>query len=297
MLQQTIKNVIKASGLGLHGGEKVMLTLRPGVEDSGIIFRRVDLDPVCEIHARVNAVFDTNWCTTIGCDEHIKVATVEHLVSAAAGLGIDNLVVEIDAAEVPIMDGSSAPFVFLLQSAGIKKQNNLKKFLKIKKHVMVQSGDSWAKLDPYNGFSVAMEIDYEHPVLKSSIQVATWDFSETSYIREIARARTFGFIAEYEWLKSRGLALGGSLHNAVVVGDDQVLNEDGLRCKNEFVKHKILDAIGDLYLAGANIVGSFVGYKSGHTLNNLLLKKVFSCPENYEYVTYENQSDCPILFN
>ncbi len=282
-------------GVGLHTGEKVFLTLKPATVDSGIVFRRVDLDPVVEIAARTENVGDTTLSTTLMKDG-VRVATVEHLLSAIAGLGIDNITVELSAAEVPIMDGSAGPFVFLLQSAGILEQEAPKKFLKIKRKITVRDGDKWASLEPYDGFKVSFTLDYDHPVLKNSMQEATLDFSSTSYVKEVSRARTFGFLSEYEWLKANNLALGGSLNNAIVIDDYRVINEDGLRYENELVKHKILDVVGDMYLLGTGVLGAFRGFKSGHTLNNLLLQELLAKKSAFEIVTFEDKTLSPITY-
>lgn len=286
--QRTLKNTIRAMGVGLHTGEKVFLTLKPAAVDQGIVFRRVDLNPVVEIPARSNYVGDTTLSTTLVKDG-VRVSTVEHLLSALAGLGIDNVIVEVSAPEVPIMDGSAGPFVFLLQSAGILEQEAPKRFLRIKRKVVVKDGDKWVSLEPFNGFKVSFELNYDHPVMKNSIQQATLDFSSTSYVKEVSRARTFGFLAEYEWLRAHNLALGGSLNNAIVLDDYRIVNDDGLRYEDELVKHKILDAVGDLYLLGMGLIGSFRGYKSGHTLNNRLLQTLLAKKSAYEIVTFEDK--------
>lgn len=294
--QRTLNNTIRAMGVGLHTGEKVIITLKPAGIDAGIVFRRVDKNPVVEIPARSNFVGDTTLSTTLVKDG-VRVSTVEHLLSAMAGLGIDNAIVEVSAPEVPIMDGSAGPFVFLLQSAGILEQDAPKKFLRIKQKVVVKDGDKWASLEPFNGYKVSFELNYDHPVLKNSIQHATLDFSTTSYVKEISRARTFGFLAEYEWLRAHNLALGGSLNNAIVVDDYRIVNEDGLRYEDELVKHKILDAVGDLYLLGTGLIGAFRGYKSGHTLNNRLLQALLAKKSAWEIVTFEdNEEVSPITY-
>ncbi len=293
--QRTLKNVIRAMGVGLHTGEKVYLTLKPAPINAGIVFRRVDLDPVVEIPARTENVGDTTLSTTLVKDG-VRVATVEHLLSAMAGLGVDNAIVDVSASEVPIMDGSSGPFVFLLQSAGIMEQEAPKKFLRIKRKIEVSDGDKWVSLEPFDGFKVSFTLDYDHPVLKNSIQEAQLDFSTTSYVKEVSRARTFGFLSEYEWLKANNLALGGSLNNAIVLDDYRVINEDGLRYEDELVKHKILDAVGDLYLLGTGLIGSFRGFKSGHTLNNQLLKRLLAKKSAYEIVTFEDEAISPITY-
>ena len=269
--QRTLKNSIRATGVGLHSGQKVYMTLRPAPPNSGIVFRRVDLPDAADIEARAENVGDTMLGTTL-VNGDVKVSTVEHLLSAFAGLGIDNAFVEVSAAEVPIMDGSAGPFVFLLQSAGIEEQTVPKRFVRIRKSIEVRDGDKWARFDPFNGFKVNFEIEFDHPIFRRHSQRASMDFSTTSFLREVSRARTFGFMRDLETLRSRNLALGGTLDNAIVLDDFKVLNEDGLRYEDEFVKHKILDAIGDLYLLGHSLIGEFSGYKSGHALNNRLLR-------------------------
>ncbi len=293
--QRTLKNTIRAMGVGLHTGEKVFLTLKPAPVDAGIVFRRVDLDPVVEIAARTENVGDTTLSTTL-IKDGVRVATVEHLLSAMAGLGIDNAIVEVSASEVPIMDGSAGPFVFLLQSAGILEQTAAKRFLRIKNTVKVTDGDKWVSLEPYDGFKVSFTLDYDHPVLKNSVQEATLDFSTTAYVKEVSRARTFGFLSEYEWLRANNLALGGSLNNAIVLDDYRVINEDGLRYEDELVKHKILDAVGDMYLLGTGLIGAFRGFKSGHTLNNQLLQALLAKKSAWEIVTFEDTTISPITY-
>jgi len=293
--QRTLKNVIRATGVGLHTGEKVYLTLRPAAPDSGIIFRRVDLDEPVEIPAIPENVGDTTLSTTL-IKDGVRISTVEHLLSAMAGLGIDNAYVDLNAAEVPIMDGSAGPFVFLIQSAGIEEQNAPKRFIRIKKPVRVEDGDKWVNFEPFDGFKVAFTIDFDHPAFKEGSQIAEVDFSTTSFVREVSRARTFGFMNQIEQLRANNLALGGSLDNAVVVDDYRVLNEDGLRYVDEFVKHKILDSIGDLYLLGHSLIGAFSGHKSGHALNNQLLRALLAEEDAWEEVTFEDASTAPISF-
>ena len=293
--QRTLKNVIRATGVGLHTGEKVYLTLRPAAADSGIIFRRVDLDEPVEIPATPENVGDTTLSTTL-IKDGVRISTVEHLLSAMAGLGIDNAYVDLNAAEVPIMDGSAGPFVFLIQSAGIEEQNAPKKFIRIKKQVRVEDGDKWVNFEPFDGFKVAFTIDFDHPAFKEGSQIAEVDFSTTSFVREVSRARTFGFMNQIEQLRANNLALGGSLDNAVVVDDYRVLNEDGLRYVDEFVKHKILDSIGDLYLLGHSLIGAFSGHKSGHALNNQLLRALLAEEDAWEEVTFEDAATAPISF-
>lgn len=293
--QRTLKNVIRATGIGLHTGEKVYLTLRPAAVDTGIVFRRVDLDPPVEIPARAENVGDTTLSTSL-MGNGVRVATVEHLLSALAGLGIDNAYVDVSAPEVPIMDGSAGPFVFLVQSAGLVDQNAPKRFIRIKKPVKVEDGDKWARFDPFEGFKVSFAIEFDHPVFKSRCQEAVVDFSTTSFVKEVSRARTFGFMRDVELMREKRLALGASLDNAVVVDDYRVLNEDGLRYDDEFVKHKVLDAIGDLYLLGRSLIGAFSGFKSGHALNNRLLRVLMADESAWELVTFEDASHAPILF-
>ena len=292
--QRTLKNAIRATGVGLHSGEKVYLTLKPAAPNTGIIFRRTDLDPVVDIHAHALNVGETTLSTTL-VNGSARVDTVEHLLSAMAGLGIDNAIVELSAQEVPIMDGSSGPFVFLLQSAGIVEQNVAKRFIRIKRKVEVREGDKIATFLPHNGFKVSFEIDFDHPVLKQSVQKTSLDFSSTSYVKEVSRARTFGFTKDLEYMRSKNLALGGSVKNAIVVDDFRVLNEDGLRYDDEFVKHKVLDAVGDLYLLGHSLIGEFVGYKSGHGLNNCLLRELLQQEDAWEFVEFTEETS-PITY-
>jgi UDP-3-O-[3-hydroxymyristoyl] N-acetylglucosamine deacetylase len=293
--QRTLKNVIKATGVGLHTGEKVFLTLRPAPPNTGIVFRRVDLPEPVEIEASPQNVGETNLSTTLVKDG-VKISTVEHLLSALAGLGIDNAYVDVSAPEVPIMDGSAGPFVFLIQSAGMEEQSAPKRFIRIKKAVRVQDGDKWACFEPYDGFKVTFTIDFDHPAFREDTQTASIDFSSTSFVKEVSRARTFGFMRDIEALRQRRLALGGSMDNAIVVDNQRILNEDGLRCADEFVKHKILDAIGDLYLLGHSLIGSFTGYKSGHALNNQLLRDLLQQTDAWESVTFRDEDVLPIYF-
>ncbi len=293
--QRTLKNVIRATGVGLHTGEKVYLTLRPAPVDSGIVFHRVDLDPVVEVPARAGSVSDTRLSTTIEKDG-VKISTVEHLMSAFAGLGIDNAVVELSAPEVPIMDGSAGPFVFLLQSAGVVEQQKRKQFMRITKPLMIEEGDKWVKFSPFNGFKVSFVIDFDHPILQNSTQVAAIDFSTTSFVKEISRARTFGFMDDLEALRNAGLAQGGSFDNAIVMDAFHVLNEEGLRYEDEFVKHKVLDAIGDLYLLGHPLIGEFSARKSGHALNNKLLRQLITDQSAWELVSFDDEEELPISF-
>jgi UDP-3-O-[3-hydroxymyristoyl] N-acetylglucosamine deacetylase len=294
--QRTLKNTIRATGIGLHSGEKVYLTLRPAPVDTGIIFVRTDLEPAVEIVAQATNVGDTTLSTSLSNGD-VKVSTVEHLLSALAGLGIDNLYVELSAAEVPIMDGSAGPFVFLLQSAGVEEQSKAKEFIRITKAVTVTDGDKSASFQPYDGFKVSFTIDFDHPLFSEENQVASLDFSTTSFVKEVSRARTFGFMRDIEYLRSQNLALGGSVNNAIVVDDYRVLNEDGLRYDDEFVKHKILDAVGDLYLLGHSLIGEYVGVKSGHGLNNQLLRALIKQPECWEFVSFDDEKVAPISYS
>ncbi|MCB1754311.1 MAG: UDP-3-O-acyl-N-acetylglucosamine deacetylase [Gammaproteobacteria bacterium] len=293
--QRTLKNTIRATGVGLHTGKKVYLTLRPAPVDTGIVFRRVDLKTPVEIPGNPLNVRETELATSLGKGS-VRISTVEHLMAAFAGLGIDNCYVDVSADEVPIMDGSAAPFVFLVQSAGILEQGAPKKFIKIKKSVEVRDGEKWARFDPFDGFKVGFKIDFDHPVFKNDLQTAEVDFSTTSFVREVSRARTFGFVRDIEALRERNLALGGSPDNAIVIDDYRVLNEDGLRYKDEFVKHKILDAIGDLYLLGHSLIGAFSGFKSGHALNNQLLHALLKNEKAWEEVTFEDVEEAPISY-
>ena len=293
--QRTLKNVIRATGVGLHSGQKVLLTLRPAPVNSGIVFRRVDLDEPVELRACPDNVGDTHLCTTLVVDD-VRVSTVEHLLSAMAGLGIDNAYVDLSAPEVPIMDGSAGPFVFLLQSAGVEEQNAHKRFMRIKRAVSVEEGDKWARFEPFDGFKVSFTIQFDHPVFKERASTASVDFSTTSFVKEVSRARTFGFVGDLERLRQNNLARGGNLDNAVIYDEYRVLNDDGLRYEDEFVKHKVLDAIGDLYLLGHSLIGAFDGYKSGHALNNKLLRALLRDQSAWEMVTYEDPLDLPIIF-
>ncbi|NVK21015.1 MAG: UDP-3-O-acyl-N-acetylglucosamine deacetylase [Kangiellaceae bacterium] len=293
--QRTLKTTIRATGVGLHTGEKVYLTLRPAPVDTGIVFRRVDLDPIVEIDAKPENVGDTTLSTCLVKGD-VRISTVEHLLSAMAGLGLDNAFIDVSAPEVPIMDGSASPFVFLLQSAGITEQNAPKKFIKIKKRVEVSDGEKTAVFEPFDGFKVAFTIDFDHPVFKKSRQTSVIDFSSTSFVKEVSRARTFGFMKDIEYLRANNLALGGSQDNAIVMDDYRVLNEDGLRYDDEFVKHKILDAIGDLFLLGHSLVGAFSGYKSGHALNNQLIRHLMADETAWELATFDDASAAPISY-
>lgn len=288
--QRTLRNGIHATGIGLHTGKKVCLTLRPAPVDRGIVFRRVDLTTPVSIAARAENVGDTRLSTTL-VNGHVKISTVEHLLSALAGLGIDNAYVDLSASEVPIMDGSASPFVFLIQSAGIKEQNAPKRYIRIKRAVQVEQEGKWARFEPFDGFKVSFTIDFNHPVFKKGNQSVEVDFFKTSFVKEIGRARTFGFMREIEFLRENKLALGGSLDNAVVMDDYRILNEDGLRYENEFVRHKVLDAVGDLYLLGYSLIGAFHGHKSGHELNNKLLRKLLAEKQAWELVNTDEDRD------
>jgi len=293
--QRTLKTAIRATGVGLHTGEKVYMTLRPAVENSGITFRRVDLDEPVDIQADARLVGETMLGTTLVRDG-VKVATVEHLLSAVAGLGIDNLYVDLSAPEVPIMDGSAGPFVFLLQSAGIEEQNAAKKFVRIKKKIRVEEDDKWAEFTPLNGFKVNFRIAFNHPVFNKLSQDASIDFSSTSFLKEVSRARTFCFLRDVEALRERNLTLGGSMDNAIVLDDYRILNEDGLRYANEFVIHKILDAIGDIYLLGHSLIGEFSANKSGHDLNNKLLRALLADESAWDEATFSDPKKAPISY-
>lgn len=295
--QRTLNNTIRATGVGLHTGEKVYLTLKPAAVDTGIVFRRTDLDPVVEIEAKAMNVGDTTLSTSL-VNGDVRVSTVEHLLSAMAGLGIDNAIIDVTAPEVPIMDGSAGPFVFLIQSAGIIEQDAPKKFIRIKKLVEVSQDDKTASFKPFDGFKVTFTIHFDHPAFKDRNKEVTVDFSSTSFVKEVSRARTFGFMHEFEYLRSQGLARGASMDNAIAVDDAQVLNEDGLRYEDEFVKHKVLDAIGDLYLLGNSLIGEFNAFKSGHALNNILLRELLAQKDAWDVVTFEdNEDDAPISYS
>lgn len=293
--QRTLKNVIKATGIGLHTGDKVYLTLRPAPVDTGIVFCRTDLNPVVQIVADARNVTETTLSTVLSNGD-VKVSTVEHLLAALAGLGIDNAFVDISAPEVPIMDGSAGPFVFLIQSAGIEEQSAAKKFIRIKRKVVVTDGDKKATFKPFNGFKVGFTIDFDHPVFRGRSQQATVDFSSTSFVREVSRARTFGFMRDIEFLRANNLARGGSVDNAIVVDDYRILNEDGLRYEDEFVKHKILDAIGDLYLLGKSLIGEYQGFKSGHALNNQLVRALLEQTDAWELISFDDERVAPISY-
>ena len=290
MRQRTIKESIRSSGIGLHSGDKVYMTLRPAPVNTGIVFRRLDLPEPVDIPAHALNVTETMLGTTL---EHgiAKVATVEHLLSAMAGLGVDNAFVDLTAAEVPIMDGSAAPFVFLLESAGLEEQSAPKRFVRVKERVEVGEGDKWVRLDPHDGFKINVEIDFDHPALRKHRQSMSMDFSTSSFLKEISRARTFGFLRDLETSRALDRALGGSLDNAIVMDEYRVLNEDGLRFRDEFVRHKVLDALGDLYLVGASLIAEFSGFKCGHRLNNLLLRRLLEQPASYEVVVFDEAQE------
>ena len=299
LAQRTLKSLTRAVGVGLHSGQRVELTLRPAQPDTGIVFRRIDLPEPVDIPVSTLAVTDTRMASTISVGD-ARVHTVEHLMSACAGLGVDNLYVDITAEEVPILDGSSASFVFLLQSAGIALQNAPRRFIRVKQPVEVRQGEGaqakWARLEPYHGFKLRFEIDFAHPVVDSTGQCVEFDLGTGNYSRDIARARTFGFTKDVEMMRSSGLALGGGLDNAIVMDDYKVLNADGLRYDDEFVKHKILDAMGDLYLVGKPLLAAYSAFRSGHALNNLLLRELEAHPEAWEVVTFDNERLAPTGF-
>jgi UDP-3-O-[3-hydroxymyristoyl] N-acetylglucosamine deacetylase len=293
--QRTLKNVIRATGVGLHSGEKVSMTLRPAPIDTGIVFRRIDLDPVAEIPARADAVTETMLCTGLTANGG-KAMTVEHLMSALAGLGVDNLYIDLSAAEVPIMDGSSGPFVFLLQSAGVAMQSAPKRFIRILETVEVRDGDKFARFEPYHGFRLGFTVEFDHPAIPASRSRAVVEFSTENYIKEVSRARTFGFMRDLEYMRERNLGLGGSMDNAIVLDEFRVLNDDGLRYADEFVRHKILDAVGDLYLLGHPVLGAYEGFKSGHALNNKLVRALLAQSNAWEEVSFAQEQPVPVIF-
>tara|TARA_B100000768_G_scaffold23759_1_gene21450 strand:- start:2403 stop:3320 length:918 start_codon:yes stop_codon:yes gene_type:complete len=293
--QRTLRNAIKATGIGLHTGIKVNMELVPAEVNSGIRFIRTDIDSSIEIPALAEYVGETSMSTTLVKDG-IKVHTIEHLLSAIAGLGIDNCIIKLDGCEVPIMDGSAGPFVFLLQSAGLEEQEGMKKFIKVKKEVTSKRDDAFATIKPFDGFKVSFKVDFDHPVHKTLPSESVIDFSSTSFVKEVCRARTFGNLADLDGLKTKGLSLGASVANAIAFGENEIINEEGLRFNDEIVKHKMLDAIGDLYLLGGNLIGEFSGYKSGHALNNQLLRKIIESEEAYEIVEFENLDNAPISY-
>ena len=292
--QRTLKNIVRATGVGLHSGETVYLTLRPAPENHGIQFKRVDLDPPVLIRANSDSVSQTTLSTCLSSPDGARVSTVEHLLSALSGMGIDNVLIECNAQELPIMDGSASPFVFLIQSAGVREQTAPREYIRIAHIVEVDHEDKVARLEPFNGFRITFSIDFDHPVVDRGECKTVVDIDEESFVREVSRARTFGFMRDLDYLKANNLARGGSMANAIVVGEDRILNDDGLRQNDEFVKHKVLDALGDLYLAGRPIIGHYSGNRSGHALNNKLLRQLFSDPSNYEVVTFDRVEDCPI---
>lgn len=294
--QRTLKSIVQMTGVGLHSGGKVTLTLRPAAANTGVIYRRTDLNPPVDFPADPESVRDTMLCTALVNDEGVRISTVEHLNAALAGMGIDNVVIEVDAPEIPIMDGSASPFVYLLQSAGIEELNTAKKFIRIKKPVRIEDGDKWAEIRPYNGFRLDFTIDFNHPAIDSDDQKLVFDFSSQSFIKDISRARTFGFMRDIEYLQSQNLCLGGSFDCAIVLDDYRILNEDGLRFDNEFVTHKVLDAVGDLYMCGHSILGQISAYKSGHALNNQLLRAVLADQEAWEWTTIEDEQESPVAF-
>ncbi|GAA0338661.1 MAG: UDP-3-O-acyl-N-acetylglucosamine deacetylase [Morganella sp. (in: enterobacteria)] len=294
--QRTLKRIVQATGVGLHTGKKVTLTMRPAAANTGVIYRRTDLNPPVDFPADAKSVRDTMLCTCLVNEDNVRISTVEHLNAALAGLGIDNIVIEVDAAEIPIMDGSASPFVFLLLDAGIEELNSAKKFLRLKETVRIEDGDKWAELSPFNGFSLDFTIDFNHPAIDASTQRYAMNFSAENFVKDISRARTFGFMRDIEYLQSKGLCLGGSFDCAIVVDDYRVLNEDGLRFEDEFVRHKMLDAIGDLFMCGHNIIGAFTAFKSGHALNNKLLQAVLAKESAWELVTFEDEAQMPVAF-
>lgn len=294
--QRTLKRIVQATGVGLHTGKKVTLTMCPAPANTGVIYRRTDLNPPVDFPADAKSVRDTMLCTCLVNEDDVRISTVEHLNAALAGLGIDNIVIEVDAPEIPIMDGSAAPFVFLLLDAGIEELRTAKKFIRIKETVRVEDGDKWAEMRPYNGFKLDFTIDFNHPAIDASTQRYKLDFSAESFMSQISRARTFGFMRDIEYLQSKGLCLGGSFDCAIVVDDYRVLNDDGLRFEDEFVRHKMLDAIGDLFMCGYNIIGEFTAFKSGHALNNKLLQAVLAKESAWEFVTFEDEAKMPVAF-
>ena len=290
--QRTLKSLVSATGVGLHTGQKVRMTLRPAQPDTGVVFRRLDLPSAADVPARADLVGETRLCSCLVSGE-TKIYTIEHLLSALAGLGVDNVLVDLDGPEVPIMDGSAAPFVLLIQQAGIEEQAAPKRFLRVRKRIEAKDGDKWAVLEPYEGFKLSFSIVYSHPAIERSNTSLTVDFANTAYLKEVGRARTYGFMHDIEDLRDVGLALGGGLDNAVVLDDHRVLNSEGLRFADEFIRHKILDAIGDLYLLGRPFLAAFSAHKSGHALNNRLLRAVMADPSATEVVTFERAEDAP----
>lgn len=297
ILQRTLKSTVTATGVGLHSGERVKLTLHPAAPDTGIVYRRTDLAEPVVIKAVPDLVNDTRLSSTLVDDAGVRVGTIEHLMSAFAGLGIDNLLIDVTAAEIPIMDGSAAPFIYLLQSTGIVEQDKPKRFIRVLKQVEVVEGDKWVRLTPHDGFSVQLSIEFNHPAFNRAPQTVNIDFASRSYIDEISRARTFGFMHEVEYMRQHGLGRGGNLNNAIVIDDEYVLNPEGLRFPDEFVRHKILDAIGDLYIVGHPLIAAFAGHKSGHALNNKLLRVLLDTPDAWEFVSYGDESEVPSSFH
>ncbi|SJL82136.1 UDP-3-O-acyl-N-acetylglucosamine deacetylase [Vibrio palustris] len=294
--QRTLKEIVKTTGVGLHSGRKVTLTLRPAAANTGIVYRRTDLNPPVDFPVDPEAVRDTMLCSALVNDQGIRISTVEHLSAALAGMGIDNIVIEVDAPEIPIMDGSASPFVYLLQQAGIEELNVAKRFIRVKKPIRIEDGDKWAELLPHNGFKMDFEIEFDHPAIDGDGQHLIFDFSTQGFVKEISRARTFGFMRDIEYLQSQNLCLGGSFDCAIVLDDYRILNEDGLRFNNEFVTHKMLDAIGDLYMCGHSIVGEFRAFKSGHGLNNQVLRALLANQEAWEWATYEEEAGSPLMY-
>nr|WP_218645075.1 UDP-3-O-acyl-N-acetylglucosamine deacetylase [Aquitalea sp. LB_tupeE] len=297
IFQRTLKQAISATGVGLHSGERVKLTLLPAAPDTGIVFRRTDLPEPVDVKVEPALVNDTRLSSTLVTDTGVRVGTIEHLMSAFAGFGIDNLVVEVTAAEIPIMDGSAAPFIYLLQSAGVVEQSVPKRFIRVKQPVEIVEGDKWVRLDPMDGFKITLSIEFNHPAFNLAPQKVEIDFASSSYLDEISRARTFGFMHEVEYMRQHGLGLGGSLDNAIVIDDEYVLNPEGLRFPDEFVRHKILDAIGDLYIVGHPLIAAFSGHKSGHAMNNKLLRKLLETPDAWEYASFVDPLDAPSSFH
>ncbi len=293
--QRTLKSIVQTTGVGLHSGRKVTLILRPAAANTGVIYRRTDLNPPVDFPADPESVRDTMLCTALVNDDGVRISTVEHLNAALAGMGIDNVIIEVDAPEIPIMDGSASPFVFLLQSAGIEILNAAKRFIRIKKPVRIEDGDKWVEIQPFDGFRLDFTIDFDHPAIDADVQNLVLDFSSQSFIKDISRARTFGFMRDIEYLQSQNLCLGGSFDNAIVLDEFRILNEDGLRYDNEFVTHKVLDAIGDLYMCGHSIIGEFKAYKPGHALNNQLLRAILADQEAWEWATFEGE-ESPVVF-
>lgn len=291
--QRTLKKSVKVTGIGLHSGNKVTLTLRPAAENTGIIYARTDLEPVVYFLANAKLIRDTQLCTCLINDDGVRISTVEHLNAALSAVGLDNVIVEIDAPEIPIMDGSSSPFIYLLLNAGIEEQNALKKFIRIKEAVRVENEDKWAELKPYNGFKLDFTIDFEHPAINKDVGNYKMEFSTQNFIQQLSRARTFGFMKDIEYLQSKGLALGGSLDNAIVLDEYRIINKDGLRFPDELVRHKMLDAVGDLFMCGYNIIGEFTAYKAGHAVNNQLLRAVLDNENAWEFVTFDNKVVVP----